>query len=376
MAEERTSGFPLGRVAGTPVVLRRSWFVIAVVVAFLLGPTVVDLVPGIGVSAAYLVALGFAGLLLASVFLHEVAHALAARSVGIPPTEIVLDLWGGHTAFDREAPTPGRSVYVAAVGPLTNGLIAVASFGLWRTTSEGSVAYVVTLLLASSNGLVAVLNALPGLPLDGGRVLEGLVWALTRSRTTGTLVAAWAGRLVAVGIVTWFLVLPLLRGQRPGIVTAVWVAAIAWMLWQQASAAVRYAGWQRVAARVSAGRLMAPAVAVPAEATVADAVSAAVAGGATLGRPVTVVVVDGSARPVAVVDEAALRAVPPDRTAWTPVAAVARALPPTVLAADVAGDQLVAALQAAGAAEYAVVDGGRVVGVLSRQAVAAAVAGR
>lgn len=377
MANEQESGFRLGTVGGTPVVLRRSWFLIAVVLAFLVGPTILARVPDIGTTAAYLAALGFAGLLLGSVFLHELAHAVAARAVGTPPTVIVLDLWGGHTAFDREAPTAGRSVLVAGVGPLTNGLIAVLAFLAYRALPEGTLLAVLALLVTWSNGFVAVLNALPGLPLDGGRVLEGLIWAVSGRRSTGTLVAGWIGRAVALGVVLVFVVLPFLQGNGVGVITAVWVAAIAWMLWQGASQAIRYAGWQRIASSVTAGRLMVRAVAVPTSATAADAQAAwAGAQGPAPDTPVAVVVVDEAGRPVAVLDGPALRSVPPERAPFTGVGAVARPLPSEVLAPHLAGDDLVARIQALGAPEYAVVDGGRVVGVLHWQAVAQAVAGR
>ncbi len=374
MAETRErAGIRLGSVGGTPVVLQRTWFVIAGVLTFVLGPQVRSFVPGIGTGAAYVVALAFSALLLGSVFLHELAHALTAQAVGTPPTEIVLDLWGGHTGFSQEVPSPGRSILVAVVGPVTNGVIAVLALLAYRSTTEGSIAYVLTLLLWTSNGFVAVLNALPGLPLDGGRVLEGIVWAVTRSRTAGTLVAGWTGRVVALVVVYWLLVRPFLAGQPPGLVSVVWVLVVAGMLWQSAGQAIRYAGWRRVAAFVSAGRLMTPAVTVASSASVADARAVAVSAG---GGPTVVVVLDIYGRPAGLVDEAAFSSVPAERADLVPVSAVARTLPQVLVDPELAGEDLVARLQAAPAGEYPVVDGDRVVGVLSWATVAAAVAGR
>jgi Zn-dependent protease len=372
---QERSGIRLGSVVGVPVILQRSWFVVAGVLMLLVGPQVTSFVPSVQGAAAYAVALAFAGLLLASVFLHELAHALVARAVGTPPTDIVLDLWGGHTAFAREVPTAGRSILVAAVGPLTNGLIAALAFLALGSVRPGGVAEVLALLLAWSNGFVAVLNALPGLPLDGGRVLEGVVWAATGARTTGTSVAGWCGRIVAVGVVGWLVGLPLVRGQRPGVVTVVWVLAVAWMLWQGASQAIRYAGWLRIAASVNAGRLMTPAVTVPSTATVADARAASHTQPAD--RPVPcVVVLDIYGRPAGVLDDAAFGSVPPQRADLVGVGAVARTLPQVQLRPDLSGEELVARLRADPSGEYVVVDGGRVVGVLSWSAVAAAVAAR
>ncbi|WP_088319023.1 site-2 protease family protein [Kineosporia sp. R_H_3] len=377
---EHAGSFRLGSVAGTPVYLRRSWFFIAVVIAFLVGPQVASYVDGIASSAAYLVGLGFAALLLGSVFLHELAHAVAARAVGTPPTDIVLDLWGGHTAFSEEIRTPGRSILVAGVGPLTNGALAVVCGLLAAVATDGGVVRGILLMLAYTNGFVAVLNALPGLPLDGGRVLEGIVWALSRSRTTGTVVAGRIGQAVAVLVVAWFVVRPLAQGYQPGVITVLWSAAIGWMLWRGATGSIRYARFRRAAQDVVVGRLMRPAVTVSGAASVADA-RAAVHAVRPPSPPATgvvppeplVVVLDGYGNPVGIVDETAAAAVPPERAGLVQVASVGRGLPPLVLSPHLSGEDLLARLRETPAAEYAVVDGGRVVGVLDWRTVAAVV---
>jgi Zn-dependent protease len=376
---EHAGSFRLGSVAGTPVYLRRSWFFIAVVIAFVVGPQVASFVDGIASSAAYLVGLGFAALLLGSVFLHELAHAVAARAVGTPPTDIVLDLWGGHTAFSEEIRTPGRSILVAAVGPLTNGLLAVVCGVLATVATDGGVVRGVLLMLAYTNGFVAVLNALPGLPLDGGRVLEGVVWAVSRSRTTGTVAAGRIGQAVAVAVVAWFVVRPFALGYQPGVITIVWSLAIGWMLWRGATGSIRYARFRRAAEDVSVGRLMRPAVTVSGAASVADARAAVHAvrpyppvTGVVPPEPL-VVVLDGYGNPVGIVDETAAAAVPPERAGLVQVASVGRGLPPLVLSPQLTGEDLLSRLRETPAAEYAVVDGGRVVGVLDWRTVAAVV---
>jgi len=96
------SGWVLGRIAGAPVILAPSWLVVAALLTWLFVPTVQSAVPGIGTLAAWLAAAGFPLLLAVSVFLHELGHGLTARSLGIPVTEYVITLWGGHTQFDRE----------------------------------------------------------------------------------------------------------------------------------------------------------------------------------------------------------------------------------------------------------------------------------
>ncbi len=346
---------------GAPVLLRPSWFVVAALVTVLYVPAVHAQAPAASAPLAYLVAATFALMLLGSVFLHELAHAVAARRVGTPPTHIVLDVWGGHTAFSDELPTPGRSIFVAAVGPITNAVIAVLATQLRSALQPQGVTSVLLLALALSNWFVAGFNALPGLPLDGGRVLEGLVWSVTGERTTGSLVAGWCGRVVAVGAAGYVVARAVLTGASVDLTTVVWMLLVASVLWQGATQAIRAARWRRRAPAVSAAGLLRPAVAVPAAASVAEVVVAANAAG--VGE---VVVLDPDGRPSGLVDAAAVAAVPPERAGSVRVGAVARALPPGAsLAVELSGEDLLAALQSVPHPEYVVVAGGaRVVGVL------------
>ena len=119
----RREGIPLGRIAGVPVVLAYSWFIIAAFTVIVYGPVLEGRNPALGV-AAYVIAFGYALLLLISVLVHELAHALTARIYGWPTEKIVLNLWGGHTQFESFTATPGRSVLVALAGPAANFVLA------------------------------------------------------------------------------------------------------------------------------------------------------------------------------------------------------------------------------------------------------------
>ncbi|MFZ0158493.1 MAG: site-2 protease family protein, partial [Kineosporiaceae bacterium] len=263
---DRQRGIKLGTVLGAPVLLMPSWFLIAVLITLSYAPAVQTRLPDVGV-ATFVIAFIAALLLLGSVFLHELAHAIAARAVGTPPSHIVLDLWGGHTAFDAEMTSPGRSALVSLVGPGTNAALAVVGWLLLPAVPAHGVSELLLLGVIYSNGFVAVFNALPGLPLDGGRALEALVWKITGSRGTGTLIAGWVGRAVALGLVLWTLVRPLLLGRTPDITTAVWVLLVAWMLWQGATGALQVARWRSRAPTVRVDALTRAAVGVPAQAS-------------------------------------------------------------------------------------------------------------
>lgn len=368
-----TRGIRVGSVLRAPVLLRPSWFVVVVVVTFIFAPHVVERLPGTGPGEAYLIAAGFTLVLFASVFLHELAHALTARAVGSPPAFIVLDVWGGHTAFSAELISAGRSVLVAAAGPLANVVLTLAGLAARTQVPPGGVADLLLFSLIWSNGFVAAFNALPGLPLDGGRILEGVVWAVRGERAAGTLTAGWGGRLVAVAVVGYTVLWPLLAGARFDVYLAISLLAIAALLWRGATQTIRLAQWRRRAPGVTVRALLHPAVTVPSTATVADART--VAEDHAVGD---LVVLDAERRPTALLDRPALEDVPDEQAGSVCVDTVAQTLPEgAVLPDNLGGDPLVQRMQDCPHLRYAVLDAsGTVVGLLFWQDVVARVAGR
>ncbi|NQD90152.1 site-2 protease family protein, partial [Paenarthrobacter sp. CM16] len=122
-ATSKKDGIPLGKIAGIPVYLAYSWFVIAGFTVIVYGPALLVRMPDLGIGA-YFVALGYALLLAVSVLIHELAHALSAKVFNWPTEKIVLNLWGGHTQFENFTASPGRSVVVALAGPASNFVLA------------------------------------------------------------------------------------------------------------------------------------------------------------------------------------------------------------------------------------------------------------
>lgn len=355
---ERTPGVRLGQVAGVPVYVAQSWLLVAALVTVLFGS---GLAPQLG-ALAYAVGVGYALAFFVAVVVHEAAHAAAARLVGLPPTHIVITFWGGHTQFESEAVSPGRSVWVAVVGPLANAALALGGWlalGVVGTAGpDDTGALVATRLLLAftlTNALLAGFNLLPGLPLDGGRVLEALVWRITGSRASGTVAAGWGGRVVAVlavAIAAW----PLLEGRQPRLLSVVWAALIGAMLWSAAGQAISSARVRGRAERLDLRSVMRPVVAVAPGTPVADLPPAS-------GQ--AVVVLDAAGAVTAVVDDVAAAAVPVPRRHEVPVESVSRPHEPgAVLDVSLAGDALIAAVQQAGRERLLVTDAGRVVGVV------------
>ncbi|MCC9145427.1 MULTISPECIES: site-2 protease family protein [unclassified Arthrobacter] len=368
----RREGIPLGSIAGVPVFLAYSWFLIAALIVAVFGPQVRSAFPYLG-AGAYAVALGYSILLLLSVLAHEAAHALTARAYHWPTSKIVLTLWGGHTQFGDLRSTPGRSLLVALAGPAANFLLAAAGFGILQLLPDLSVAALVTLVFVYANALVAVFNVLPGLPLDGGRIVESTVWKITGSQERGTVAAGWAGRVVAVLLLAAVFVPIYLRDDVPSLSLVLLAALLSSFLWMGAGAAIDNARVRLRLPQVTAAALMAPAVSLPISAPVAQALRLA------REHPAAVVVATAdTGQPEAVVDAGALASVPPEQAGQIPVSAVARPLAAGAYVPEAAtGQELVQYLAQLQGSEYAVINrDGRVTGMLYQAAVVAAVTGK
>jgi CBS-domain-containing membrane protein len=223
--------------------------------------------------------------------------------------------------------------------------------------------------LAGANLLVGILNLVPGLPLDGGRVLKSAVWGATRSVHSGTIVAGWVGRVVAVAALFWPTFQSEVLGWPVGIVDYIVAIIVAMFLWTGATAAMASARLRSRLPRLVARNLARRTLAVPDDLPLAEAVRRAQEAAAG-----SIVTVTSDGRPVGVVNEAALLATPEDRRPWVATSTVARTLTEGLaLPADIHGEQLIMAITRTPAAEYLLVEpDGSIYGVLSTADVDAA----
>jgi Zn-dependent protease len=352
--------FKVGTVAGSDVLVTSSWFLIAALIAWVVAPRIDQAAPGLG-ALKYVAGFAFAVILYLSVLLHEASHAYMARHYGFEVSSITLHFLGGATAIEGESRTPRQEAMIAVVGPLTSIAVGLAAFALWFVTPEGLLSVAVEGLVGA-NLIVGVLNLVPGLPLDGGRVLKALVWGATGDVLKGTVVAAWTGRVTAVAALSWPLVQEPLLGTRPEVIDILLAGMVAMFLWTAASSALASAHARGTLPALVARRLARRALAVPDDLPLAEAVRRA--RDAEAGSLITVT---GSGRPVGLVSEAALVATPEDRRPWVAVATVARSLEPGMsLPAAIEGESLVRAMTDTPAHEYLLLeDDGSIYGVLS-----------
>ena len=350
----------IGSIAGSDVLVSSSWFIVAALIAVVVAPRAEQVHPGLGVWA-YAAGLAFAVVLYLSVLLHEASHALMAKHYGFPVSTITLHFLGGVTAIETEAKKPRQEFWIAVVGPLTSLAIGFAALGLWFVVPAGLLLLVVE-GLAFGNLLVGALNLVPGLPLDGGRVLKSAVWQLTGSVHRGTVVAAWGGRVTAFAVLLWPLLQRAIWGIEPDLFDFLLAFVIGFFLWNGATASLQTAKIRRRLPHLVARNLARRTLSVPQEMPLAEAVRRAreVHAGA-------IVTVTGSGRPIGVVNEAALLATPEDRRPWLAVSTVARGVDDGLsLPVGITGEDLVRALTRSPASEYLLVEeDGSVYGVLT-----------
>lgn len=350
----------VGTVAGSDVLVTSSWFLIAGLIAVIVAPVVEIVEPGLG-AWRYVAGFAFAVILYLSVLVHEASHAFAARHYGFQVSSITLHFLGGMTSIEGESRTPRQEFVIAVVGPLSSIGVGLAALAVRGLVPDGLLLMAVD-GLAGANLLVGVLNLVPGLPLDGGRVLKSAVWGVTGNPHRGTIVAGWTGRATAVLALAWPLLQPPLLGVQPDLLDFALAAIIAIFLWSGASAAMAGARVRSRLAHLVARDLARRTLAVQADLPLAEAVRRAQE--AAAGSLVTVT---GAGVPVGIVNEAAVRATPIERRPWVAVSTVARTLDDQLrLPADLRGDDLVSAIAQHPASEYLLIEAdGSVCGVLA-----------
>jgi Zn-dependent protease len=350
----------IGQIGGVDVLVRRSWLLVAALISVMLAPQINRVQPGLG-GWAYVAGLAFAVLLYLSVLLHEASHALMAKHYGLPVRSITLHFLGGVTEIAGEPDTPGREFGVSVVGPLTSIAVGLVAIPLVVLAPANSLLEFIAKGLAGTNLLVGVLNLVPGLPLDGGRVLRAGVWKATGNPHKGTIVAGWGGRVAALLVVLYPLVSEILFNRAPSITDYVFAFVIASFLWSGASSAIVSARVRRRLPALQARALARRTLAVPQNMPLAEAVRRA-----HDEQAGSIVVLDSTGAPHAIVNEAAVLATPEDRRPWLPVSAVSRSLEPGLtFPADMAGEPLILAMQKAPASEYLLLDrDGSIFGVL------------
>ena len=232
------SNVKLGTISGIEIGLHYSWFIIAALIAFSLAEHFRQAAPGLGSGQIWIAALVTAALFFATLLLHELAHSLVAQARGLKVRAITLFALGGVSQIQDDATDAKTELLVAIAGPIASLIIGFCCLGIalglgWqRSTEPRTVVTGVLVWLGYINFALAVFNLIPGFPLDGGRVLRAIVWAITKNSDRSTRIAARVGQFVAFlfildGIWQFF------SGAGFG---GLWIAFIGWFLMDAAKA--------------------------------------------------------------------------------------------------------------------------------------------
>jgi Zn-dependent protease len=310
-------GWVVGHILGARVVVRWSSLLTMVLLALVWGQ---DSAGGYS-NRSLATGVEYAAIVFGSLFLHEFAHAIAGRAFGREIKEIALTLMGAHTSFDGRNLSATASGVIAAAGPAMNAALALGAFAVVRAGVTGGVGEALR-LTAYANILLAVFNALPGIPMDGGKVLEAVVWGISGRQRLGIVAAAWGGRVVVIGIVAYVGVSNFGAGHQPSMFSLMWALLIVSFLWPASTAALRGAGVQERVDAVTVLALMRPAIGIRYEATVGAAVREA-----TQANAEQVVVLSTDGHPAGHFSVAGALEVPAGRRDATGLAAVTVPLP-------------------------------------------------
>jgi Zn-dependent protease/predicted transcriptional regulator len=235
-------GAPLGRIAGVEVRLHWTWWLVAALITVALAGSVFpDEVPGLSNGTYAVMGLATAVLFFASLLLHELGHALAARRDGIPTRGITLWMLGGVARSGAPFPSAGVEARVALAGPAVSAVLGAGFVAAGLIAGLPDAVAAVLEWLGWTNLLLLAFNMIPAMPLDGGRLLHAVLWHISGSLLKATRVASRVSQVLAVLLIAaglaWFLV---------GAFGGLWVAFIGWFTFS-AAAAERAATEARIA---------------------------------------------------------------------------------------------------------------------------------
>jgi Zn-dependent protease/predicted transcriptional regulator len=249
----RLKQFQIGRILGIPLIIDYSWLPIAALHIWAVSRIwmVQEVDPPLALWQNLLIGTVITALFFASVLIHELAHAFVARTEGLSIQDIQLHIFGGWARLIGDPPTPMAELRIAVAGPVSSFLLAVF-FWLWLFVAErlsaGSTAAqaagAAIFYLAMANLFLAMFNLLPGLPLDGGRVLRAILWQkrkdiLSATKTTMKIGVWLAYVLIAYGL---FLVANAILngGSLQDFMSAIWLPVIGVFLKSAAENDYRY----------------------------------------------------------------------------------------------------------------------------------------
>jgi Zn-dependent protease/CBS domain-containing protein len=359
------STWRIGRVAGIEIAVDYSWLLIFVLITFSLGSQFSAGHEDWSRAAIWTSAVVASLLFFVSIVLHELGHSLTAQRLGVGVASITLFVFGGVAQLRSEPKRPSHEVLIALAGPLVSIVLGVGFHAMANVIGEGAGGQLGGILswLGRINLILAAFNLVPGFPLDGGRVLRGLVWGVTGSFERATAVAAASGSIFAYSLIALGIAAALLGGE---VVGGLWLAFIGWFLLTAARATVGQAFVEGILSRLRIEDILEPidGLCIDAREGVAHLIREFVLRHGYR----TFYVVDAMGTLLGIVTLGELAAVPPDERARTPVESIMTPIDRLhVLRQDDSGWDAMRTMVEAGVNQLPVVRSGKIIGAVTRE---------
>ena len=354
----------LGRIAGIPVGFNWSLLVVAALVAWSLATSFLPAAAPDQASSAYWAAgVISAFVFLASVLAHELAHSIVAMQRNVKVEGITLWLFGGVSRFSSDTNSPGTQALLTFVGPLASLVLGaqfyLVSIAVGSGPNPGLVSATLS-WLGYINISLGVFNLVPAFPLDGGRLLQSLIWLRTGDRLRATRIAARIGMGFAYLLIAYGLATLVFTGSLVG---GVWTVFLGWSLLGAARSEEAGRLIRQALSGISVREVMTPN---PVQAPDNISIQEALHGYVMASRHSTFPTHDASSRLSGLLTLTALKKVAPEARETTLVKDVACPLDSvsTASPADPATN-LLGVSEGCGEGRTLVVDGGRLVGIIS-----------
>ncbi len=356
--EAMKSSLSLGRVAGIQIGLDWSVLVLLALLMWTLATSIFpDTNPGLSDNAYFGMAVVASLAFFASILLHELGHALQARRDGMEIDGITLWIFGGIARFRGMFTTAGSEFRIAVAGPIVSLVLAAGFLGVALIPGIPVHVDAVCSWLGFTNLVLLIFNLIPALPLDGGRMLRAALWQGTGDLRRATRISAATGKVLAAGLIG----VGVLMAVTVSLVSGVWLAIIGWFVLQAAGAEGRYVEMEARRAMRVRDMMSTDLVAVGPDETLADVAERTARHGGLAAFPVI-----DEGRVVGMLTVVNMEAVPREAWEYHRVAdhMTDRDHVPT-LTADDPLDTAVAALASSHLQRAFILDGERLVGLLS-----------
>ena len=351
----------IGSIAGIPINLDYSWFLIFFLLTWSLGASYFpNQFPGWEPWEYWLIGATATILLFVSVLLHELGHAKAAKYYHIPVKEITLFIFGGVAQIQEEPRSAWSEFWIAIAGPIVSLGLGALFYGLALTLGGISQLNAIFDYLGYVNIALFAFNLIPGFPLDGGRVLRAILWGASKDIHRATTTAANVGRFIAYG----FIAIGLLMMMGRNFFDGMWLAFIGWFLESAAVAQVQQQKLRDILSRYWVKQAMnTHFTLLPAHTTLDVLINQHL-----LGSGKRAYVVQRQGAPVGILTIHQLQQAP--KSAWTTTTAEDIMIPldkARTISPDADLWTALSAMDREGVNQLLVVDQGKVIGMISRE---------